>query len=470
MTRAFVDLTGPWQFLPDPASEGLPLGYFRAEHDDASWPTVSLPGAMDDGLPGLSGFEGPAWFRRRVIVTEDWLGRDVRVRFEGVNHRATVYVNGELVGSHADGYLPFEFPVHDQLRFGQENLIAVLVDGLRRPDEVPGMQRGWRHFAGILRECSLTVRNLIHLADVHVLAEPQGPNGSLKLQITASDPTPDCSVGVEVLSPEGKTLATFEHAVSPTGDATIPATIENVTAWSPDTPVLYQARVTLRRGQDTLDTRTIPFGFRRIETRGEQVLLNGKPIFLCGFNRHEDSPRTGMCPDVDLVRQDLLAIKAMGCNFVRLCHYPHHPLELALCDQIGLLVMAEVPLYWWHGRADGQDVAANKFAAAERQIEKLIRRDRNHPCVAFWSVSNETYDFHPDVAEGNAKLVRYAKSLDPSRLAVHVLNFWHEDPRPRFAADDVLCVNAYPSLSLRSKVGSEPYDYRWSTEAWRKDL
>ncbi|MCC7145836.1 MAG: beta galactosidase jelly roll domain-containing protein [Phycisphaeraceae bacterium] len=475
MTRTQVDLTGPWKFLPDPATEGMALVYFRPGHDDTSWAMVQLPCALDDCLPGLAGFEGPAWFRRTVNIPEAWRGQHVLIRFEGVNHHTQVFVNGGLVGSHADGYLRFEFPIHEHLQYGRENTIAVLVDGLRRPGEAPGMERGWRHYAGIVREMSLLVLPPVHLADVHVRAQPQGEGGQLSLLATFSRPktTPpgSYSLAVDVLTPKGEKIARVAETVPDPGGGgtlTLNAQVPHVTAWSPDTPALYTAEVSLLQGKKIIDALTVPFGFRRIEARGRQILLNGQPIYLCGYNRHEDSPRTGMGPDPQTVRQDLLTIKKSGCNFVRLCHYPHHPLELDLCDQLGLLVMAEIPLYWWRGLQEGKNECAAKFAAAQRQLEKLIHRDRNHPSVMFWSVSNETEDFRPEVAEGNAQLVRLAKSLDPSRLAVHVTNHWQT--YPRFAADDVLCVNDYPSLGGRSSGTTRPYDYALATHTWRRNL
>ena len=150
------------------------------------------------------------------------------------------------------------------------------------------------------------------------------------------------------------------------------------------------------------------------------LLLNGRPIFLTGFNRHEDSPRVGMVPDMETTRRDLEDMVRMGCNFVRLCHYPHDPRELDLCDELGLLVMAEIPLYWWNGLEEGEEACAHKLDAAKRQLSNMIRRDINHPAIVFWSVSNETEEQRPEVAAGNRELVRLAKELDPTRLAVHV--------------------------------------------------
>jgi len=161
-------------------------------------------------------------------------------------------------------------------------------------------------------------------------------------------------------------------------------------------------------------------------------------------------------------------MKDAGANFVRLCHYPHHPAELDLCDELGLLAMAEIPLYWWNGTAEGEDACRRKLAAAERQLQTLIQRDRNHPSVIFWSVSNETEEQRPEVADGNRRLVRFARQLDPTRLAVHVSNHWQENPQ--FEDDDVVCVNAYPSLDGCAARGIRGTDLAGSTCFWQEGL
>ncbi|MHB1318562.1 MAG: GNAT family N-acetyltransferase, partial [Anaerolineae bacterium] len=152
----------------------------------------------------------------------------------------------------------------------------------------------------------------------------------------------------------------------------------------------------------------------------------------------------------------------------RLCHYPHHPDELDLCDEVGLLAMGEIPLYWWRGEAEGEGMPAAKLAAAESQLRAMIQRDCHHPSLVFWSVSNETEEQRPEVAQGNAHLVRVARQADPSRLAMHVSNHWRVDPH--YEADDVICVNGYPSLERRGLGGDADYDLAMSTAWWRDGL
>jgi beta-glucuronidase len=226
------------------------------------------------------------------------------------------------------------------------------------------------------------------------------------------------------------------------------------------------------------DQQEIQFGFRQIESREGKLWLNGKPIYLMGFDRHEDSPRTGMAVDLETSRQDFLAIKGAGANFVRFCHYPHHPGELGLCDELGLLVLAEIPLCGWGVKLNDPFAGAGWnpadapaiLDAAERDLRKMILRDRNRPCIIFWSVSNESEEAtHPEINQGNNRLIQLGRELDPTRLVTHVSDHWKEGKY--FEFDDVICVNAYPSEGLRR--GHRPDDDSWldeSTHWWKNEL
>ena len=175
-----------------------------------------------------------------------------------------------------------------------------------------------------------------------------------------------------------------------------------------------------------------------------------------------------MATDLDTARQDLLDMKAAGANFVRLCHYPHDPGELDLCDEIGLLVMGEIPLYGWRGYDHGAIACWAMREAAMLQLKKMIERDINHPSVIFWSVGNETAENRPEVAETNRDLIRLARQLDRSRMCVHVTYLWRQVPA--FEEDDVICINSYPSLARGVMLGDHDYDLAESTTYWREEL
>jgi beta-glucuronidase len=469
-----MDLTGLWRFQPDPLEAGGERAYAGPAYDDHRWREVRVPVDFDTCHPALETYEGTGWFRRRVRVPNAWRGKRVVLRFEGVNDRARVWVNGTEVGGGEDPFLPLELDVGAALTLGDDNLIAVRVDNRRRPGAVPGRQRGWRNVGGILREVRLIATDPCYVSRVVPVARPVEDGGQLDLQVfvrNARQSGADVALTLTVHDAAGQDVAQLRHAARmvPPGEE-VPFGLSGVVAgaepWSPDAPRLYTVKVALHVDGAPVGETVVRTGFRTIEVRDHRLWLNGEPLYLTGFNRHEDSPDRNMCPDPELVRRDLTAMKEAGANFVRLCHYPHHPAELDLCDELGLLVMGEIPLYWWEGLAEGAEMATRKLGAAKRQLRAMIRRDCAHPAVIFWSVSNETKEERPEVAEGNVELVELAKGLDPTRLAVHVSDHWQR--HPNFEADDVICVNGYPSFNAE-RFG-DGGDLDAATAFWREGL
>lgn len=475
LPRQDIDLTGVWLFQPDPEGEGELLGYHRPDYDASRWREVWVPSCFEVAFPALKDYEGFGWYRRGFDIPPSWRGKRIVLRFEGVHYHAAVWVNGHLVGTHEDGFLPFECEITGIVAFNGPNTVIVRSDNIRRLGEVPGLERGWRTFGGLQRRVALLAMDACYLDAVRLQAEPIAEGGHLQVEVkvrnTRSTPAV-VALRVTVEDVTGQPLGqgvSFPQKLLPgeTSLLSVAFDVPGARPWSPSTPNLYPTTLTLYEDAMPLDERTLRVGFRHIEVRGGRLWLNGEPLFLTGFNRHEDSPRTAMAEDREMVRRDLEAMRAAGANFVRLCHYPHDPGELDLCDEIGLLAMGEIPLYWWRGASQGEDVAA-KLAAAERQLRAMIARDRNHPSLIFWSVSNETEEFRPEVAEGNRHLVGVAKALDPSRLATHVSCHWRE--HPHFEADDVICVNGYYSLNRRGYGGEIDYEFARSTATWREDL
>lgn len=488
--RERLPLSGPWRFQPDLYCDGETVGYFRPTYDDARWRAVEVPCTLQAGMPDLLPVESAGWYRRRVAVPASWRGRHVVLRFEGASYHARAWVNGREVGGHEDGFLPFELPVHDALAFGADNLVAVRVDNERRPGEVPGRQEGWRPFGGLLREVELLARHPVYVEHVRITAEPTGEGGRVALRATIVNRSGEAFAGR--LAVAFGTAGGPRLAEAPAQAVSVPvhgaAEIElahdlpGAEPWSPEHPALYAATVRLlAEAGDELDAVTERFGFRTIRVDGERLLLNGRPVYLTGFNRHEDSVPADMCTDLRTTREDLERIRAAGGNFVRLCHYPHHPAELAMCDELGLLAMDEIPLWQWPGLEEGEEACAAKLDAARRQLEAMIRRDVNHPSIILWSVSNETREEKPEVAEGNRQLLRLARRLDPTRPVTHVSCFWQSFFRGNFDEDDVLCVNWYPSLERnvaedpwgptgRTRGAPADLDGAPGAEAWRKEL
>jgi beta-glucuronidase len=213
--------------------------------------------------------------------------------------------------------------------------------------------------------------------------------------------------------------------------------------------------VSILDGNKIVDQQVKWTGFRNIAVKDAKIFVNGKQVFLLGFNRHEDSPRTGMAVDLKQVREDLTQMKKLGCNYVRLCHYPHHPGELDLCDELGLFVLAENAMNEWghidHPAPNPSIPLEPKDAPlvignAKRTLTKMITRDNHHPSIIIWSVSNENEESRKDVADGNSELIQFGKTLDNSRPWTHVSNSFRKKGWENFYRfDDVIVVNVYPT-------------------------
>jgi beta-galactosidase/beta-glucuronidase len=476
VVRDELDLCGLWQFQLDPLGDGEKRRPSAPDCESDGWLQVRVPGSFDSYGPGLAHYEGGGWLRREFVAPSSWAGKRVVLRCEGANYHARVWVNGAWVGENRDGFLPFEFAVDEHLRIGERNVVAMAVDNRRLKEDVPGEPHGWQNFGGVLREIGLVACDRLRIERVWAQAQPAADGGQLVLRVRLANgraAPAQAALRAAMRDRDGRVLATLGPAalaLAAGGDAeaTLEAPVPGAQPWSPDAPHLYRVEVVLEEGGSPVDELHVRTGFRRIEARDGRLLLNGEPLFLTGFNRHEDSPRMDMATDLDTVRQDLIAMREAGANFVRLCHYPHHPGELDLCDELGLLAMGEIPLYWWRGYGDGEEACARKLETAKRQIARMIERDIHHPSLIFWSVSNENHEELPEVVSGNAELVRLAQALDPTRLAVHVSSRWQE--HPHFDPDDVICVNAYPAVSLAYGEGLPEERLEEATRYWRERL
>ncbi len=466
--RASLSMNGIWRMAPDPRGDGASRGCMRPDCDDGRWRAAPVPSVFEHDCPELDFYRGQCWYRRRVALPAEWQGRRVVLHFGGMNYRASVWLNGVKLGDSPDGFLPIAFPLGDAAVYGAENLLAVCVDNRHYPGGVPGMHVGWRMYGGILRDVTLVATDRLYLDDLYVIAEPDGRVTCRLRIVNARQEEVRTAPAVTIAGADGTLLALSGTAITlapgEAADVSLEGTIQGVIPWSPETPHLYTATASLGEGE----SMTVRFGARHIEAKPDGLWLNGRPIFLAGFNRHEDSPRTAMAVDPALTRQDLEGMLAAGANCVRLCHYPHDPHTLDLCDELGLIVFAEVPLYFWNDADEGRRTNAMRVETAARQLERMIRRDRNHPSVCFWSVSNETNEDVPEVAEGNRTLIRLARALDPTRLCIHVSNHWQD--APNFAEDDLICVNGYPSMDWAACGCSDVFRAGRSGDEWREGL
>ena len=373
----------------------------RVEYDFDTSPVLNVPGDWNTQRPELLYYEGSVWYRRTFDCAALTDAQRAFVRFGAVNYRADVYLNGTKIGTHIGGFTPFSFEVTKLLKPGVNSLV-VKVDNKRAKDAVPTLNTDWWNYGGITREVKLVTVPMNFIADHRLALESETTRAiSGWVQIAgaaAGEP-------VELSIPElGEKLTARTDA---TGRAAFHFTPASLQLWSPETPKLYEVRIA--HGGDAVTER---IGFRTVRAQGKQILLNGKSVFLRGICIHEEFPLNGggRVNTAEKAKQLLLWARELGCNFVRLAHYPHSEAMTRLADELGILVWSEVPVYWtidWTNAATYQN--------AQGQLSDNIQRDANRASIIIWSLANET-----PVSEARtaflSRLAERARSLDNTRL------------------------------------------------------
>ena len=422
--RQTMTLNGKWHYIVDPYENGYydyrhePLdaapnptrGYFLdhkpadrselVEYDFDAAPTIMVPGDWNSQDERLYYYEGTIWYRRKFDFAPSSPERRVFLHFGAANYQADVYLNGHKLGRHVGGFTPFEFEITGKLKAADNSLI-VKVDDARHADAVPTVNTDWWNYGGLTRDVTLVETPAAFIRDYRLQLAPGTTNrivGSVQLDGAKSGTAVTLSIpeaGITVRSQSGANgIATFDTQAS------------RLNLWSPQHPQLYNVKLTA--GADSISDR---IGFRTIAVRGSDILLNGRPTFLRGISLHEENPlRGGRAYSVEDARLLLGWAKELGCNFVRLAHYPHNEHMARVADEMGLMLWEEVPVYWtiqW----ENPETLAN----AKNQLTQLIERDRSRASVIVWSVANET-----PVSEPRTRflktLVDTARALDNTRL------------------------------------------------------
>lgn len=427
--RERTDLSGTWHFIVDAVERGLRDQYPRytipkdekqqpggplVEYDWDSAPAITVPGDWNTQAdPRLFWYEGLGWYRRHFPAPAAAPGRRYFLYFEAANYRTHVYLNGERLGVHEGGFTPFAFEVTGKLR--DDNSLVAGVNSRRQQGNVPGSDPDWFTYGGITRPVWLVSTPETYLQ--HYTAALRTVDGAEAIVVTARlDGSHRVGTSVNLRIPA------LHLALSAPTDADGVASFQfplpaGLQRWSPETPVLYD--VELATSQDRVADR---IGFRTIATRGHDVLLNGRSIYLRGISLHEErlgvhEDDGGRKLDWDDARRLLIEAKALGCNFVRLAHYPHSEKMTRLCDELGLLVWSEIPVY----QDDIVYDDPHSLAVARAMQAANIARDQNRASIIVWSVANETP--LTDARLSFLKtLVDDARRLDGTRLLSAALN------------------------------------------------
>jgi beta-glucuronidase len=420
--RQSVSLNGGWHFIVDPYATGLytlhdelrkdgfylngaaePGSDHLVEYDFAKSPTLKVPGDWNSQSPQLFYYEGLVWYQRDFDFQPQEHHRTF-LHIGAANYKAMIWINGQHVCDHEGGFTAFDCEATHQLRAGK-NFIVIAVDDTRRPDGVPTSTTDWFNYGGLTRDIALAevADSFIDEFDLHLNHERKAVVGWVHVQ----DASPGATATVAI--PEANLSATVTLDSSGKGLIHIPAT--SLKLWSPNQPKLY--RILLSTGDDKLEDEV---GFRTIEAEGQNILLNGKPIFLRGVSIHAEAPFRGGRVNNDKDVETLLGwAHELGCNYVRLAHYPHDERMTRAADRLGIMVWSEIPVYW----AEHFDDPA-VLKKAQQQLSGEIRRDRNKASIVLWSIANETPNT-PDRTKILKTLASKVRSLDSSRLVTAAL-------------------------------------------------
>ena len=421
-SRKSVNLDGRWHYIVDPfetgfrgfqgarADENNKLGGFfenrqqqskseLVEYNFDKSPMLNVPGDWNSQSDQLLYYEGTIWYERNFSFHPQ-PNKRYFLRFNAINYEAYVALNDKKLGVHAGGFTPFDFEITGLLNDG-DNFIVVKVNNSRKKENVPTDNFDWWNYGGITRDVSLIEEPQTFIKDYKI----QLAKGDLKkiegyVQLDGKDLSQHININV----PEAGLQTTITADAS--GKATFSIPVKNLSYWSPENPRLYKVHIT-----SNTDTVNDAIGFRTIEAKGTNILLNGKPVFLRGIALHDEDPFIpGRPRDISDCRMLLNWAKELNCNFIRLAHYPHNEEESHLADSMGLLLWEEVPVYWTIDWTND-----STLHNAQHQITDLVQRDKNRASVIIWSIGNETPNI-PEREKFMEAMADTAHILDKTRL------------------------------------------------------
>jgi beta-glucuronidase len=447
--RKALSLDGDWHYIVDPYDGGLynfhreirKDGFFLdgapetgsdglIEYDFKKSPTLKVPGDWNTQHDSLFYYEGLLWYQRDFSY-QPIAGHRTFLHIGAANYKSIAWVNGQQACSHEGGFTAFDCDVSASIHEGK-NSVVIAVDNTRLANGVPTLNTDWWNYGGLTRDVSVVdlPAKYIDDYDLHLNRDRTVIEGSVHVE--NAEPGDKVTVSLPELN-RGVTAR-----VGPDHQASVSLSAAGLELWAPEHPRLYQVR--LQTADDMLDDIR---GFRTIEVRGTDILLNGKSVFLRGISIHAEAPIRGGRANSDQDAATLLGwAKELGCNYVRLAHYPHDQRMTRTADRLGLMVWSEIPVYWAEQFGDPA-----VLAKAELQLREEIRRDRDKASIVLWSIANET----PLTTERTTFLKTLAgevRALDPTRLvtaALLVRSEGHDKyvDDPLGEALDVIGMNEY---------------------------
>jgi beta-glucuronidase len=453
--RNVLNLSGIWKFKLDTQGVGEKEQWFNGLKDYRS---IAVPGSWNEQFTDTRDYLDLAWYETETYVPSAWRGQRIYIRIGSATYAAKVWINGAPLGQHEGGHIPFAFDISSNIKWDATNRVTIQIENILKPTRVPtGNVQGssFRNFpesnydffpyAGLNRQVHLYTVPTNYIKDITVRTDFQSTTGKIEVKVEQEGKIPSAKVTVSGNGQNYETTVKFANGV---GTATI--SIPNVRLWSPEDPHLYEVSVNLGEGK-VVDRYTLKSGIRTIAVNEKQLLLNGKPIFLKGFGKHEDFPIFGRGSAYPVIVKDFSLFKWIGANSFRTTHYPYDEEFLHMADREGILIIDEIPavgLYF-----DGDVGELNQRQATCRQyINELYSRDKNHTSVVMWCVANEPsksikIGIQSESEEDDksfdymSELFKMFRDKDPTRLVTFVGVMmgpanWH-------TLSDVVCINRY---------------------------
>lgn len=404
----FMSLNGMWKFFWVKNADARPTDFWKTDFNDKGWDDLKVPAVWE-----LNGYGDPiyvnvgyAWrnqyknnpplvpiennhvgsYRKEITVPANWKGKDIIAHFGAVSSNMYLWVNGKFVGYSEDSKLEAEFNLTPYLKPGQKNIIAFQVfrwcDGTYLEDQ------DFFRYTGVARDCYLYARNKTRINDIRVTPDldQNYQNGKLSINLHTKG---TANVMLELTDHKNQVVASAE--LKGNGKLNTTMDISNPMKWSAETPYLYTLTATMKEGNQVKEVIPVKVGFRKIELKNSQILVNGQPVLFKGANRHELDPDGGYVVSRERMIQDIQIMKQFNLNAVRTCHYPDDNFWYELCDKYGIYVVAEANIES-HGMGYGKETLAKnpsyKKAHQERN-QRNVQRSFNHPSIIFWSLGNE---------------------------------------------------------------------------------
>lgn len=474
--RNTMNLSGIWKFKKDSTGVGETEQWYNGLKETVP---MAVPGSWNEQYEDIRDYLGLAWYEQNTFIPKNWNGQKICLRFGSANYAAKVWVNGTLLGIHEGGHLPFVFEITPLVKWDAPNRITVQVENILKPNRVPvgGLPPGGMFsnnpasnfdffpYCGLQRPVWLYSIPKNSISDITVNTTLQAAEGTVQIKVQKQGLAKQGKVKLE-----GNGMV-YEAALAfVNNEAVATIKVPNARLWSIEDPYLYQLTATLNNGKENMDKYSLDIGIRTITANEKQILLNGKPVFLKGFGKHEDFPVFGKGTAYPVIVKDYALLKWIGANSFRTSHYPYDEEYMNMADKTGFLIIDEIPAVGLYFDTNLQGVNDRKIMC-QQQIRELVTRDKNHPSVIMWSLANEPI----------ANVANFSVSRKASADSVS-LNFFKElfktvkendNTRPAaivglqggpdewLGLSDIICINRYYgwySLNGNIAAGAQAFE------------